>query len=129
MILDQEKFEQLLDSKRAAYSTAASNAFFAANNSASPCGMSEKATILYHLLQREVTYKEEEFTVEDKKEVTDFIACLEKQMNSVMSGELKPVDMTIEEISNLLRISDEEIASCCITQDDIFKMMEEVKNG
>ena len=129
MILDQERFEQLLIQKKENYNKEASDIFFKNNNKISPCIMSEKATILYHLMQRDITINDNEFSEDDKKEVEAFIKCLESQMELVIKGELTPVNMTLEEIINLVRLSDEEIKSCCISEEEIKKIMTEMSNG
>ena len=124
MILDQEKFERLVNSKLQKYNDEASSQFFKQNQGISPCSMSEKATILYHLLQRGVDISEQEFTEEDKKEVEAFTVCLERQMELVLKGELKPVNMEISSIQDLVYITKEEIESCCISEEEIKKMID-----
>lgn len=129
MILDLDKFEQLIEKKKEVYSNYTSEMFFKNNNQTSPCEMGERATILYHLIQKQVAFTQSDFTDEDRKQVEEFVKCLEAQMNKVISGELNPVDLTEQEILNLVRISDDEIKECFMSKEDILKMMEEMKNG
>ncbi len=126
MILDQEKFNYLFQKKIEAYNTKVSAKFFELNDKESPCTLSERASILYQLQQRGIQFSLDEFSEEEKTEVKSFVQCLQVQMNKVLSQELKPVDLELSEIQQLLVISLEDVAGCCMTTDDVIKM---INNG
>jgi len=126
MILDQERFERLKESKMLNYNNRVSAMFFELNNTESPCKLEQRPSILYHLRQSGVQFSEDEFTKEEKEAVNAFVTCLNTQMEKIINKELKPVDLTLEEITNLVMFTKEEIEECCMTSEDIINLMNDV---
>jgi hypothetical protein len=123
MILDQERFNRLQESKILNYNNKVSSLFFELNSSETPCTLEQRPSILYHLRQSGIQFSEDEFTKEEKDAVDAFVTCLNTQMEKVINKELKPVDLSLAEIVNLLRITEEEIEQCCMTSEDIINLM------
>lgn len=124
MIVDQEKYNDLVARKIEKYNVKVSSKFFELNNTETPCSLGDRASVLYQLSQRGIQFSQEEFTIEEKQEVESFVKCLETQMNKVMSHELKPVDLSVEEIQEMLTLTAEEVESCCLSTEEVLKMMD-----
>jgi hypothetical protein len=123
MILDQDKFDRLKESKILNYNNKVSALFFELNNTETPCSMEQRPAILYHLRQSGVQFSEDEFTKEEKEAVNAFVNCLNSQMEKVIKKELKPVDLTLDEIAEMVMFTREEIEQCCMTSEDIISLM------
>lgn len=123
MILDQEKFDRLREQKLLNYNNKVSALFFELNNTETPCKMEQRPSILYHLRQSGIQFSEDEFTKEEKQEVDIFVKCLNTQMERVINKELKPVDLTLDQIVEMVLFSREEIEECCMTSEEIISLM------
>ena len=123
MILDQDRFDKLKDKKILDYNNKVSALFFELNNTETPCKMDQRPAILYHLRQSGVQFSEDEFTQEEKNQVDTFVNCLNVQMEKVIKKELKPVDLTLDEIVSMVMFTREEIEQCCMTSEEIISLM------
>jgi hypothetical protein len=125
MILDVEKYQRLVESKIVSYVKLTTKKFFDTNPDMKACSLSESAEKLYNLVINNAVFNEEEFTEQDKNDVKNYVSCIQEQFNKVVNGDAKPVDLTVQEISNTINITQDEIEKCCMTSEDILKLIKE----